>query len=181
MATCDSEACAAHACTAVLRDVTSTTHFLDINMPLRSVCESAVLQLVCGVKRLLCDCRKNFPPFGFESPLASPLNWLLKKIIKKLELKDKFVPLPPLASYKPDCWSADKAQASPWAEDAIFAAQRLSGNNPVQIRLLTADDTRTDILRRAVKEGTVDLPSLEKDLNAGAQALPATKNICHVD
>ena len=116
---------------------------------------------------LLVTCRKNFPPFRFDALLSAPFNWLLAKFVfSSPKLQKTFIPLPPLASSSPGARRG--AEHAHWADDVIFAEQRLSGNNPIQIRLLTPDDPRADILRQASGGGAVVLPSLEDDLQAGA-------------
>ena len=136
---------------------------------LKPLCNIPWLDFLSQQQRIVLPCRRNFPPFRFDSLLALPINLILRSTFAT-KLDGNFVPLPPIAKYDTmDLWAKDVAQGAPWADDGIFAEQRLSGNNPIQIRRLAAGDVRAGVLQAAADAGTVKLPSLQEDLKAGAR------------
>lgn len=67
--------------------------------------------------------------------MAAPINHILKRLFEgNGKLAGHFIPLPAVAEYDTALWSRDKAQRAAWADDGIFGEQRLSGNNPIQVR-----------------------------------------------
>lgn len=101
-------------------------------------------------------CRKNFPPFKFDIDIIGGVNAFVSNLFKKdKKLSDRFIPLP------------DMGISQNWNSDFRFAEQRLSGNNPIQIRALPANDPRANVLREAKANGAVSVPKLEEQLKQG--------------